>query len=194
LFKLVESLGICHTIITEEKKTKTGEKYIAYNASSPDELALVNGARHLGFAFRERDEDGNMVIDMLNTGEVKKYKLLNLIEFDSARKRMTVVVKTPDDRILVVCKGADSIIEKRLKPNQKALKSTNQFLEDYATQGLRTLLIASKYIEEQEYISWSDKYNKALTSINRDKECNEVAELLEINFDLIGSTAIEDKL
>jgi len=135
-----------------------------------------------------------MVIDMLNTGEVKKYKLLNLIEFDSARKRMTVVVKTPDDRILVVCKGADSIIEKRLKPNQKALKSTNQFLEDYATQGLRTLLIASKYIEEQEYISWSDKYNKALTSINRDKECNEVAELLEINFDLIGSTAIEDKL
>ena len=63
-----------------------------YNASSPDELALVNGARHLGFAFRERDEDGNIVVDTWD-GE-RKYKLLNLIEFDSDRKRMSVIVRT----------------------------------------------------------------------------------------------------
>ena len=75
---------------------------------------MVNGARHLGFAFRERDEDGNMVIDSWD-GE-RKYKLLNLIEFDSDRKRMSVIVRTDEDKILLVCKGADSIIEKRLVP------------------------------------------------------------------------------
>jgi magnesium-transporting ATPase (P-type) len=54
--KFREALGICHTIIIEEKKDeKSGEEYLVYNASSPDELALVNGARHLGFVFKERD-------------------------------------------------------------------------------------------------------------------------------------------
>ena len=122
------------------------------------------------------------------------YKLLNLIEFDSTRKRMTVVVRTPEDKILVICKGADSIIEKRLKPNQAILKKTQGFLDAYAKQGLRTLLIASKEISEQEYDDWSQKYNKASTSINKEKAINEVAEELEVQFDLIGSTAIEDKL
>ena len=55
---------------------------------------------------------------------VRKYKLLNVIEFDSARKRMTVVVRTDEDKILVICKGADSIIEKRLKPGQVNLDTT----------------------------------------------------------------------
>lgn len=54
----------------------------------------------------------------------RKYKLLNLIEFDSTRKRMTVVVRTPEGKILVICKGADSIIEKRLKPGQNMLQKT----------------------------------------------------------------------
>lgn len=109
----LECLGLCHTIITEKKKDKEGNEYISYNASSPDELALVNGARHLGFAFLDRDEDGCMVVNTRD-GE-KKFKLLNLIEFDSARKRMSVIVRTPEGKILCICKGADSIIEKRLK-------------------------------------------------------------------------------
>lgn len=151
---LIDCLGLCHTVIAEKKKTKEEQDYIAYNASSPDELALVNGARYLGFAFRERDEEGDMIIDVSRPGqkkEVKKYKLLNLIEFDSARKRMTVVVKTPEGKIIVICKGADSIIEKRLKPGQKNLSVTQEFLEGYATIGLRTLLIAKKELDPVWY-------------------------------------------
>lgn len=121
IMSMIEALGVCHTVIAEPKTDKEGLSYIAYNASSPDELALVNGARSLGFAFRERDEEGDMVIDFKHPGtnqvEVLKYKLLNLIEFDSARKRMTVVVRHPNGKLLVICKGADSIIEKRLRPN-----------------------------------------------------------------------------
>ena len=116
LKKFFEALGLCHTVIADVKQDKkTNSQYIAYNASSPDELALVNGARHLGFFFRERDAENNMVCETWD-GE-RLYRLLNLIEFDSTRKRMTVVVRTPEGKILVICKGADSIIEKRLKPN-----------------------------------------------------------------------------
>ena len=49
-------------------------------------------------------------------GDERRYRLLNVIEFDSTRKRMSVIVRTPEDKIMVICKGADSIIEKRLKP------------------------------------------------------------------------------
>ena len=62
LKKFIQALGICHTVIAEEKEDKHGAKYIAYNAASPDELALVNGARYMGFAFTERDEENNMII------------------------------------------------------------------------------------------------------------------------------------
>ena len=94
----------------------------------------------------------------------------------------------------MLCKGADSIIEKRLKPNSDLLQRTQGFLDNYAKQGLRTLLIASKEISEGQYMTWSAKYQKAATSINKEKAINEVAEELEVDFDLIGSTAIEDKL
>ena len=125
---------------------------------------------------------------------IRKYKLLNLIEFDSTRKRMTVVVRTPEDKILVICKGADSIIEKRLKPNQASLDQTQKYLDAYAKEGLRTLLIASKEMREQDYQAWQKKYQVAATSKNKEAEINKVAEELEVEFDLIGSTAIEDKL
>lgn len=83
-----------------------------YNASSPDELALVNGMRYFGFEFRDRDEQDNILVDF--AGQELKYKLLHVLEFSSDRKRMSVVVKCPDGQIMVVCKGADSIINARL--------------------------------------------------------------------------------
>lgn len=84
---MIEILSVCHTIIVEENE---GE--IKYNASSPDELALVNAARYFNYIFKGRDEDSNMVVDVM--GREVKYKLLNVIEFTSARKRMTVIVRT----------------------------------------------------------------------------------------------------
>ena len=101
----------------------------------------MNGARHLGFAFESRDDDNNMVCQAWD-GQQLKYKLLNVIEFDSTRKRMSVILRTPENKILVICKGADSIVEKRLKPGQKALAKTKEFLDQFALTGLRTLLIA----------------------------------------------------
>lgn len=115
IFKFVECLGICHTVISEEKELK-GQKCRVYNASSPDELALVNGCRNFGFSFIDRDLEDNIVVSWRD--KEFKYKLLHLIEFNSDRKRMSVIVRTEDGRVLIVCKGADSIINARLLPNQ----------------------------------------------------------------------------
>jgi magnesium-transporting ATPase (P-type) len=103
--------------VISDDKTEKGQTFKVYNASSPDELALANGMRHFGFAFRDRDIDDNILIDLTREGKEVKYKLLHVIEFNSDRKRMSVIVRTEDNRILIVCKGADSIISARLAPN-----------------------------------------------------------------------------
>lgn len=81
-------LALCHTIIIENKNGK-----VNYNASSPDELALVNAARFFGVRYVDRDEENNLFVDYKR--ERQQWKLLNLIEFNSTRKRMTVVVRDP---------------------------------------------------------------------------------------------------
>ena len=85
---MILNLAICHTIIIENKNGK-----LNYNASSPDELALVNAARFFGVKYVDRDEENNIFVDF--KGKRQKWKLLNLIEFNSTRKRMTVVVRDP---------------------------------------------------------------------------------------------------
>ena len=55
--KFIELLGLCHTIIIEEK-----EGVIKYNASSPDELALANASRYFGFEFLGRDDNNNILV------------------------------------------------------------------------------------------------------------------------------------
>jgi magnesium-transporting ATPase (P-type) len=87
-------LAICHTIVSS--RDPRDESKIMLNASSPDELSLINGAKYYGVKFVER-ANGNIIhIKNLNEdGRIDKYQLLNVIEFTSDRKRMTVVVKTP---------------------------------------------------------------------------------------------------
>lgn len=84
---------------------------LKYNASSPDELALVNGARYLGVIYQGRDELNESVFKVSFKGQVRSYELLCAIEFSSARKRMTSVFReTSTGRIIVMCKGADSVL------------------------------------------------------------------------------------
>lgn len=83
----LECLALCHTVIIEEKNGK-----IFYNASSPDELALVNAAKFFGASFAGRDDDSNMIVEWKN-GSKEVFELLNVLEFNSTRKRMSVIVK-----------------------------------------------------------------------------------------------------
>lgn len=120
----INILALAHTIIAERKNG-----VLTYNASSPDELALTNAARHFGLTFADRDEDSNMVIQNKFTNQNSKYELLNVIEFTSARKRMSIIVRTPENKVLIMTKGADSHIIPRLEPGQDDLiETTNKFL------------------------------------------------------------------
>lgn len=93
-------------------------------------------------------------------------------------------------------KGADSIIIPRLSAGQeKLVDQTQEFLTGYANEGLRTLILAQKVVSEADYAEWAKKYQQAICQVNdRERYINEVAELIEKGFTLVGSTAIEDKL
>jgi phospholipid-transporting ATPase len=122
--------------------------------------------------------------------------ILNICEFNSTRKRMSAIVRTPNGQIKIMIKGADTVILERLaKEGNPFVDITCTHLEEYASVGLRTLVIASRDISEDEYARWSVEYDKAATTINnRADALDAVAEKIEVDLILMGATAIEDKL
>lgn len=144
----------------------------------------------------------------------QEFQILNVCEFNSTRKRMSTVVRAPDGRIKLYCKGADTVIFERLSKVQPYSEKTLVHLEvraptvphdgaptadmspqDYATEGLRTLCIAYRDIPESEYKQWSAVYDQAAATINgRGDALDKAAEIIERDMFLLGATAIEDKL
>ncbi len=320
-------IAICHTCFPETNAA--GE--ISYQAASPDEQALVRAAQELGYIVVDR-QNGVITIKTFPHGQENgpcsdAYQVLDVIEFSSARKRMSVIVRQPDGRICLFCKGADSTlihllrlsgiaiakaskIEKmvsirRSSEAQQALRQTSeaysrrsslairsptlprsslggygppsltvnrlqpiqdefdpwltdrgteiamfplsteydfhgasfsaqtrrsssvgfdvrhsfqgemdemaqevltsddaavfercfQHINDFANEGLRTLLLGYRYMEEDEYKSWKKVYLDASTSlVNRQEMVEKAGALVEQNLELVGATAIEDKL
>ena len=177
LEKVITILAVCHTIVAN----KSSDGILSYNASSPDELALTNAARFFGYIFENRDSANQIIINDKISGRDKKYELLNIIEFTSLRKRMSVIVRTPEDKIICMTKGADSIIQARLCAGQQELmKKTENYLDQYAKQGLRTLLLAQREIDPETYLEWNKRYEEALSKlVDREKHVNEVADEIE---------------
>lgn len=100
-------LSICHSVIVEPSNSNSSNTI--YNASSPDEMALVNFARFCGIEFRGINENNEIII---NFGKYEKnYKLLYEFEFNSERKRHSIIFEDKKKRIFLFCKGADSVIE-----------------------------------------------------------------------------------
>lgn len=308
-------VALCHTCLPEVKED--GE--IAFQAASPDELALVQAAQDLGYLLIDRPTQSIKLQLQNPEGELitESYEVLDVVEFSSKRKRMSIIIRMPDGRICVFCKGADNVMIARLKnallAKQKAsdverraskrksmeaeramsrlsgtysprtsiskrnsifrrgsrristelnrhsavsddldtwltrretmdLERTTGYEEDFTTprqsialspvllagtdevydgmvdefiaadegaifercfqhigefasEGLRTLLFAYRYISDDEYEGWRKVYRTAATSlVDRQQRIEEAAELIEQNFDLAGASAIEDKL
>lgn len=164
---------------------------VTYQASSPDEAALVAAARMHGFQFISRS-NRELVIQV--NGVLEEYELMEVLEFDSTRKRMSVIVRDPDGDIKVFTKGADSVIFERLAADQDP-EATSQHLHDFAVEGLRTLCLAYAVLDESFYQKWKLRYMQASSQMeNRDEAVAAVAEEVERGLILIGATAIEDKL
>jgi len=187
------SLAICHTVMTE-RPDESNPDVLEYKAESPDEAALVAAARDAGFVFLHRN---NQEITLQVMGQPERYVPLRTLAFNSARKRMSTLVRTPDNRVLLICKGADSVILQRLRDDhdQGVIDRTTKQLEDFANAGLRTLLISSRYLTNDEFNSWSKKYDQACAAIDdREDEIERACELIEHDLTILGATALEDKL
>ncbi|XWW96555.1 hypothetical protein V2A60_004532 [Cordyceps javanica] len=306
------AMALCHTCLPEYTNGK-----IDFQASSPDELALVRAAQEMGFLVAQRTAKQVTVEMTQANGQLERqtYEILDVIEFSSNRKRMSIVLRRPDGRITVICKGADSVILPRLKQSSLAMQKATEIrasadlehemqrrseqhqprnsfggrpsltvrhnsnfrpessvrrsvtyrsrsfelrkfvrnsedgaragasargmsmdinrghvrssvnmhhqlpenlqflddpsihdesevfskcfkhLDDFATEGLRTLLFAQKDISEQDYCAWKKVYDDATTSlVNRQEMIESAGDILEQAFSLVGASAIEDKL
>jgi phospholipid-translocating ATPase len=171
-----------------------------YRAESPDEAALVVAAKQFGFYFYKRTPTTLYMRETLGPKAQPvdcKYQLLNVLEFSSARKRMSVIVRFPDGKLLLLCKGADSVVLQLLDPNNKGFSTqTNTHLKQYGEVGLRTLLIAYKELKEEEYIIWQAKFEEARSTMGRERDIRteEAAEEIERGLTVVGGTGVEDKL
>lgn len=182
-------LSTCHTVIPE--RDAAGK--IKYQAASPDEGALVEGAALLGYTFSNRKP--HAVINEVG-GRAYEYQLLAVCEFNSTRKRMSTIYRCPDGKVRCYCKGADTVILERLNDQNPHVEATLRHLEEYASEGLRTLCLAMREIPEHEFQEWYAIFDKASTTMggNRADELDKAAELIEKDFYLLGATAIEDRL
>lgn len=203
-------MAICHTVIPENASSTTSSSSahdtvdnessiniinddIIYHAASPDERALVYGAKKFGFIFHTRTPQ---YVEMDALGDTERYEILNVLEFTSTRKRMSIIARNSRGEIKLYCKGADTVIFERLAPHGQQYKDiTLKHLEEFASEGLRTLCFAVVDIPEDVYDQWKDTYHKASTAIqNRERKVEDAASLIETNLVLLGATAIEDKL
>lgn len=217
------AVAMCHTIlidrlsmdeetfehITELPASKAAPHLLQYQAQSPDEAALVKAARDLGFVFLGRSHN---TLNLCVLGELQSVEVLHVIEFNSTRKRMSVLVRRANGQIWLLCKGADSVIYERLErerddgergdasgPPTAAVPSletaTLRHLEAFAEAGLRTLCFAARRLSEEEYAVFSARYSEASASMtNRELLMDAVAEEYEKELTLLGATAIEDRL
>ena len=319
------SIALCHTCLPEIDE----DDETIYQSASPDESALVRAARELGYMVVDRDVNAIYIKTYPNGPEgdsvTERYEILDVIEFSSARKRMSIIVRLPNGKICIFCKGADTTIMQLLRlaamarqqaveverkvslrrsveaqevirrnsthrrstggPSRNSVtlnrlrsirgdsngllrareegtdypsneptpeqtprptpRPSGQYpqsivpaatrhsiafgetprppierdmsddlvdeslaldegrvfarcfghINDFASEGLRTLLYGYRFIDEQEYTVWKKLFSEATTSlVNRQEMIERAAEMVEREFELGGGTAIEDKL
>ncbi|KAI5859076.1 P-type ATPase-like protein [Tricharina praecox] len=220
---VVLALALCHnvtpTTATEEGQT---EAVTTYQASSPDEIAIVSWTESVGLRLVHRDRTGMKLVSA-DTGEVVvRVKILEVFPFTSEGKRMGIVVqflggkssekkKEQEQDLLgdhIEEDGASSdedsgdiwFFQKGADTIMSSIVASNDWLDEecgnMAREGLRTLVIGRKRLSAHRYQEFSAKYKAAsLLLQNRDKEMEKVVqEYLEHDLELLGVTGVEDKL
>lgn len=180
---------VCNTVQVEKLDNGTYK----YSTGSPDEEALVKCAARSGVVLVGRE---NTRLSVMWKGELKVFNILQTLEFNSYRKRMSVIAQREDDgAILLLCKGADSVIFSRLKAGALGTADTTKHINEFAGMGLRTLCLAASSLVPDEYARWSALYHEAsLAVVHRAQRVDDAAEQIETNMVLLGAVGIEDRL
>ncbi|KAJ3610758.1 hypothetical protein NHX12_022849 [Muraenolepis orangiensis] len=162
-----------------------------YISSSPDEVALVEGMKRLGYTYL-RLKDGYMEI-LNKDDEIERFELLHVLNFDSVRRRMSVIVKSSSGEYLLFCKGADSSIFPRVVSGK--VEQVKARVEQNAVEGLRTLCVAFRRLSPDEYQEACLLLNQAKLSLqDREQRLAQAYDAIERDFVLLGATAVEDRL
>jgi phospholipid-translocating ATPase len=198
---VVLALALCHNV-TPTTEEENGELVTTYQASSPDEIAIVRWTEAVGLKLLSRDRE-SMVLQSCDSGSaVVKVRILNVFPFTSEGKRMGIVVKfyhgspssssDEDGEIWFYQKGADTVMTSIVAANDWLDEET----ANMAREGLRTLVVGRKKLSAQTYQDFSSKHAQASLALNnRDAAVsNVVKDYLETDLELLGVTGVEDKL
>uniref|UniRef100_A0A671MBI5 Phospholipid-transporting ATPase n=1 Tax=Sinocyclocheilus anshuiensis TaxID=1608454 RepID=A0A671MBI5_9TELE len=205
IHKAVKAIALCHNVTpvyesrvngasAEPESTEADQDFSddnrTYQASSPDDVALVRWTESVGLTLVNRD----LTSLQLKTpaGHILTYYILQIFPFTSESKRMGIIVReeaTGD--ITFYMKGADVAMA--------SIVQYNDWLEEecgnMAREGLRTLVVAKKALTEEQYQDFESRYNQAKLSVHdRALKVAAVVESLEREMELLCLTGVEDQL
>ena len=199
---IILALALCHNV-TPTTDEEDGVKVTSYQASSPDEIAIVQYTEEVGLKLSHRDRQ-SIVLESAHTGEVVvRVRILEIFPFTSDSKRMGIIVQfehdsqifdspKDDSEIWFYQKGADTVMS--------AIVAANDWLDEetanMAREGLRTLVVGRKRISSQQYQEFMARYKQASLALQgRDAGMAAViSEHLERDLELLGVTGVEDRL
>ncbi|XP_022415684.1 probable phospholipid-transporting ATPase IIB isoform X2 [Delphinapterus leucas] len=199
----VKAVALCHNVTpVYEARGAAGETEFAeadqdfsddnrtYQASSPDEVALVQWTESVGLTLVNRDLTSMQL--RTPSGQILTYCILQTFPFTSESKRMGVIVRDESTaEITFYMKGADVAMS--------TVVQYNDWLEEecgnMAREGLRTLVVAKRALTDEQYQDFENRYNQAKLSIHdRTLKVAAVVESLEREMELLCLTGVEDQL
>ena len=190
VFELSLALVICNNV---NMKVNEGKKY--FDASSPDEIAMVEYFENIGFEILVRDDENIRFKDI--NGREYAYRIVEVFPFESAKKRMGIIVEqvnasNKESELLFFVKGADIIMKEKVNSKDDKLSIEENTLA-LASEGLRTLVFAYKELSVSEYEHYKEQYKQNLLKGNK-AENVALLNKLELNLNYVGITAVKDLL
>jgi len=192
VLKFFTCMALCHSVLPEMESNRV----VGYQGPSPDEVCIANTMKQLGFVFKE-NKSNIMYINIL--GKKCKFRVLNVLEFSSDRKRMSVIVQDQRKNIYLISKGADTVMLPRTLYGKDTTASSreevDEMIHDYSCKGLRCLMFGAKQLSFEEWKEWNMAFRLAANDIqNRDKRMASCMDDIEGGLHFLGITAVEDKL
>ncbi|XP_041375249.1 probable phospholipid-transporting ATPase IIB isoform X2 [Gigantopelta aegis] len=202
VIEAVKAVALCHNVTPVYEELENGDvaaeteadqqikQNVTYQASSPDEVALVSWTEEVQLTLIKRDLTSMQL--RTPSGHVIRFSILQIFPFTSESKRMGIIVKEEETgEITFYLKGADVVMQ--------SIVQYNDWLDEecgnMAREGLRTLVVAKRVLSEEQYQDFENRYHQAKMSIqDRSAKVQTIVESLERDMELLCVTGVEDKL
>lgn len=200
---IVLALALCHNV-TPTTEEEEGETITAYQASSPDEIAIIKWTESVGLRLLHRDRHSITLQSVDSSRVAVRVRILEVFPFTSEGKRMGIIVQFFQGSESAVSPGHDAgeiyFYQKGADTVMASIVASNDWLDEetanMAREGLRTLVVGRKKLSPPHYRDFSTKYKQASVSLHRRDTsiAKVVKDHLEHNLELLGVTGVEDKL